>query len=155
MMLHAFKRTVCPPAIAALAIAAIMASAVAAAGKQFADYPASETFSGAPAPMDASTAPQQWSAVRQVIKDIIHDDMAKGPNFAGAYFLATVGCGTGCEVIFVIDLRTGVIYVSPDAASNDVLFQKDSRLIIIKENKFFDLPRSFQLFENGKFNPVE
>jgi hypothetical protein len=139
-----------------LASALIIATSASSAGtKQFSDFPASETHSGRSARLDTKTAPQNWSAVRSIVKQIILEEIAKGPNFAGAYYLATVGCGTGCEAIFVIDLRNGRIYSAPESGSNGVLFQKDSRLIILKENKMYDMPRINLLFENGGFKKVE
>lgn len=126
----------------------------AASLKQFSDFPALEALEGKAAPFAAEAAPEQWAAVRDIEKEIIQEEMAKGPNFAGAYYLATVGCGTACEAIFVIDLRDGRVFAAPESASNGVLFQKDSRLIIIKEDKFYDRPRKYLEFDKGKFGEV-
>lgn len=123
--------------------------------RQFSDFPVAETYDGKPAIIDNATAPENWLAVGPIEKDIIRDEMAKGPNFAGAYYLATVGCGSGCEAIFVIDLRNGKVYSSTEAASNGVLFQKDSSLIIIKGNPMYDLPQSYLVFHKGEFKKIE
>ena len=137
--------------IATVVALAMTARTHAAGLKQFSDFPATETFKGKVSALSAKAAPEQWSAVRKVEKDIIREEIAGGPNFAGAYYLATVGCGTNCDAIFVVDLRNGSIYAAPESASNGVFFQKDSRLIIIKENKDYDLPRAYLVFEQGKF----
>ncbi len=127
----------------------------AAASRQFSDYPAAVTFTGRPARLELATAPEQWSAIGQIDKQIIAEGMAKGANFAGAFYLATVGCGSSCEAIFVIDLRTGQIRMAPEAASNGVLYQPDSRLIIIVENEMYDQPRSYLVFDDGQFKRLE
>jgi len=127
----------------------------AAGPKQFSDYPAAHIYNGKGHQPDARSAPEQWSAVRPIVKDIIHNEMAKGPNFAGAYYLATVGCGSGCDAIFVIDLHNGHVFAAPQSATNGVSFQKDSRLIIIKENKDYHLPGTYLVFENNKFKALK
>jgi len=134
------------------ASAIVMAAQIhAAERKQFSDFPAKETFSGKISAPDAKTAPKQWSAVRKIFKDIIRQEMAKGANFAGDYYLATVGCGSSCEAIFVIDVHDGRVFAAPDSATNGVFFQKDSRLIIIRENKDYNLSRTYLVFEKGRF----
>ena len=143
---------------AAVLIAGLLAfveATFAAGPKQFKDFPVSASFEGRPANFDDSTAPKSWAAVRPIIKKIIQEGMAKGPNFAGVHYLATVGCGSGCEAIFVIDLRDGRIHRYPEAASNGVVFQKDSRLIILREDATTNRPRVYLVFENGKFNAVK
>lgn len=142
-------------AILAVVAVAFMSSARAAGFPQFSDFPATKTFSGDVAAPDASTAPENWAAVGEVVKDIIREDMAAGANFAGTYHLATVGCGSGCEAIFVIDVRDGRIHAAPEAATNGVLFRPDSRLIIIKKNPFYDLPRTYLLFDEGRFEVLQ
>lgn len=153
---HVKQRGVHPrAAIFALVAAAFMSVAQAAGSPQFSDHPATEAFNGDVATLDAGTAPENWAAVGEVVKDIIREDMAQGPNFAGAYHLATVGCGSACEAIFVIDVRDGRIHAAPEAATNGVLFRPDSRLIIIKEDPFYDLPRTYLLFDEGRFEVLQ
>lgn len=60
---------------------------------------------------------------------------AKEPNFAGHFYaVKDIGCGTGCEVIFVIDWNTGAIYYPP--MDNYFEVRKDSRLLIQKPYEF-------------------
>lgn len=138
-------------AIACVFVLALPEQSYAAGNKQFSDYPVRDFFSGKTSVPDAKTAPAQWSAVRKIEKDIIREEMTRGANFAGAYNLATVGCGSTCEAIFIIDLRNGRVFAAPETASNGAFFQKDSRLIILKENRDYGQPRRFLVFENSAF----
>jgi hypothetical protein len=55
---------------------------------------------------------------------------AEAPNFDGHYFAVHgIGCGTGCEVIFIVDWKTGRIFYPAWDASFEV--RKDSRLLIL------------------------
>ena len=121
---------------------------------QFADYPATEKFSGTPGEIDFSSD-QRWQAVRPVVKDIVREDVAKGPNFAGAYRLGEIGCGTACQNIFAVDLRDGRTIWAPIAPTAGVLFQKDSRLIIVRKNDIYKLPRRYLVLENGKITELK
>jgi hypothetical protein len=71
-----------------------------------------------------------------------------GPNFAGHYRVANWGCGAGCLMMVVVDLKTGAIYSPPMPAGapginqigipnlgtgwGDFDFRADSRLFIMK-----------------------
>lgn len=121
---------------------------------QFSDYPAYEKVETPAATPDEAGAPDAWKAANPIIKDIIAGEMRQGPNFAGAYFLATVGCGSGCEAIFVISLYDGEIFQAPVSATNGVLFQKDSQLIIVKENDMYDLPTKYLTFDGALFGEL-
>ena len=72
------------------------------------------------------------TAIRQAI--------AAGPNFAGAYTVIQIGCGTNCTLIYIADNRTGKVYEFPratDHPNNDdyldmrLTFKRTSRLIAI------------------------
>ncbi|HAF21422.1 MAG TPA: hypothetical protein DCK93_00685, partial [Blastocatellia bacterium] len=70
----------------------------------FKDYPASEMYKGATAPLVLTRADQtfktrlRWAAKNQK------------PNFAGHYILTSWGCGAECVMGAVIDARTGKAY---------------------------------------------
>lgn len=88
-----------------------------------------------------------------------------GVNFAGRYILTGWGCGTNCEVLAIIDARTGIAYfpkelsgvgigfcdgpggdVASDApAESDTLagvyYKQDSRLLVLQGFKGGDLNR--------------
>lgn len=56
-----------------------------------------------------------------------------GPNFAGHLALVTIGCGSSCVFVPVVDVQTGRVIKSPlggeDMLSLDMKYQIDSRLI--------------------------
>ena len=56
-----------------------------------------------------------------------------GPKFAGHLALVTIGCGSSCVFVPVVDVRTGRVFDSPlggdDMLSLDLKYQVDSRLI--------------------------
>jgi hypothetical protein len=141
--------------LAAVSIAS-SASGLAVQPFQFADFPAVETLTGVGARIDEETAPDSWWALDPLVKDIIQDEIAKtGPNFAGAYYLAIVGCGSGCEALFVIDSRDGKIFLVPESSTNGVRFQRDSRLIVIKEDSNFGSPRKYLVFDGASFAEID
>lgn len=120
---------------------------------QFADYPATEEFSGQPSKIDPSTD-DRFRALRPVVQEIIAEDVRKGPNFAGAYRLVEVGCGIACQNIAAIDLRNGQIIWAPIAPTAGVLFQADSRLIIIKADKHYNTPRRYLVLQDSTFKEI-
>ena len=121
---------------------------------QFADYPATETFSGTPSRIDEASA-ERLRAFQPAVQEIIAEDVAKGPNFAGAYRLFEVGCGTACQNIAAVNLSSGKIIWSPIGATAGVLFQKDSKLIIVKKDKIDNLPRRYLVLEGGKITELK
>lgn len=56
-----------------------------------------------------------------------------GPNFAGHLALVTIGCGSSCVFVPVVDVQTGRVFDSPlggeDMLSLDLKYRVDSRLI--------------------------
>jgi hypothetical protein len=130
------------PALAAVA-------AVAAGTLQFADYPASAKWSGKTARIDLG-ADETLRNLRPVIREIIAEDIARGPNFAGAYRLIEVGCGTACQSIVVVDLTGGNFLWAPISATAGVTFRKDSRLVIVNEDRTHKTGRRYLLLRNDK-----
>jgi hypothetical protein len=56
---------------------------------------------------------------------------AAGPNFAGHYTVVSMGCGSPCTVVAIVDARTSHVYMQESAfASWPPLFRRDSRLLI-------------------------
>lgn len=139
---------------ALLALSIGISSVNATDARQFADYPATEKLSGKPAKIDSSSD-DRFQALRPVVQEIIAEDIAKGPNFAGAYRLIEVGCGTACQNIAAIDLRNGKIIWAPIAPSAGVLFQSDSTLIIVKEDKHHNTPRRYLVLQDGAFREIK
>ena len=137
-----------------LAVSIALPNVNAADSLQFADYLATEKLSGKPAKIDPSSD-DKFQVLRPVVQEIIAEDVAKGPNFAGAYRLIEVGCGTACQNIAAIDLRNGRIIWAPIAPSAGVLFQRDSTLIIVREDKHYKTPRRYLVLQDGAIREIK
>jgi len=59
----------------------------------------------------------------------LREGAAEGPNFAGRYTVVYWGCGTGCQVVAVVDARTGRLSRQTLLTSNGVQYRRDSRLL--------------------------
>jgi hypothetical protein len=85
-------------------------------------------------------------------RTVLRQEIAQGPNFAGHYRLAVLGCGSSCAMFAVVNLKTGRVIVPkgfsytsgvhfavdqqkvfPDSQSGDGLFgfRSDSKLLVI------------------------
>ena len=102
----------------------------------FAEYPASERFSGKPA------APVFQTAGQRKFRTMIREGAAKGPNFAGRYTIADWGCGAGCVSIAVIDAKDGKVYDGP--------FQVLSWAMFTYEGKYKSNTPEFAPLDFGK-----
>ncbi len=81
---------------------------------------------------------------------------AKEPNFAGHYWISQdIGCGTGCQVIFVVDWKTGKIVSPPEDHAAE--FRKNSRVLILKPYESCTAYGSPQVYEfnSGKFKLLQ
>ena len=78
---------------------------VISATLDYPQYPEEKIFQGKPAEPDVAThkeARKYQTMLRQRSK--------QGPNFAGHYTIVTIGCGTSCAGIAVVDAQTGHVY---------------------------------------------
>ena len=96
--------------------AAIILLAAMAAGRIFAQtavpsfdrYRVVEArFSGKPA------TPLFKTSGDRSFRTAIREAETGGPNFAGHYTIAEIGCGGGCVSIAVVDAKTGAVYPGP------------------------------------------
>jgi hypothetical protein len=81
------------------------------------------------------------SADAKRYKTVLTDALKGGPNFAGTYTLARVGCGSSCNWIAIIDTKSGAV-VSPGftlsfantwiGSDEPVEFRRDSALVILR-----------------------
>lgn len=55
--------------------------------------------------------------------------LKNGPNFAGKYTVMTHGCGSSCQVSWIIDSETGVVLKDRIVSGFGVSYRPDSRLI--------------------------
>src|SRR5919199_362191 len=70
---------------------------------RFADYAVSHTSRGRrPAAVDVASAPYG-----RMFRTKLREGAAAGPTFAGHYTIVLWGCGTGCQIVAVVDARTG------------------------------------------------
>jgi len=64
----------------------------------------------------------------------IRDGAKAGPNFAGHLTLVEIGCGAGCRVVPVVDIRTGRVLDFPLGGEENLSlvlrYRPDSRLIV-------------------------
>jgi hypothetical protein len=59
----------------------------------------------------------------------LREAAVRPPNFADHYVVAEWGCGTGCAIHRLIDLKTGRIYEAP-GATRGFEYRIDSALVI-------------------------
>ena len=81
-------------------------------------------------------------------------------NFAGHYILASWGCGAGCVMGGVIDVKSGHVVMLPFTVSDwplDVTeplsFKKDSRLLVVQGSRNEQNPGTYYYrFDGNKFS---
>jgi hypothetical protein len=108
---------------------------------RFEDYRLAKTFVGKPAPANLRThrqAPMFRTNIRRIA--------AAGPNFAGLYSVGTWGCGSDCEMVGVIDARTGRVHVAPFQVW-EPSFRIDSALLISHESEIEQYLAGEPMFE--------
>ena len=103
---------------------------------RFEDYPVKEVFTGAPAAPILATAEEQMYRTRirngvargsdVWIGSYKNPIKAKGPNFAGHYFVVRWGCGSQCLMMATIDAKTGEIYEPPLAEKGSLSVPLDN-----------------------------
>lgn len=100
---------------------------------------------------------------RTVLRDSVTEN---GANFAGHYTLATWGCGTNCNQLAVINVKTGQTYFTPGIMSivmgvpNQTLdmteFKANSRLLkILGRTNGKDYGTWFYEWKNNRFKLVK
>jgi hypothetical protein len=104
---------------------------------RFEEYPAESTFSGKPAAVRLESA-----TYGKFYRTRLRDGAIKGPNFAGSFTIVTWGCGSSCQIVAVVEARTGRLSEQTLRTANGVQFQKTSRLIIADPVRQNDPPLS-------------
>jgi hypothetical protein len=92
---------------------------------RFEDYPASATYHGSPAPVRTDTA-----GYGRIYRTQLRRSARMGPNFAGAFTVVVWGCGSSCQIVAVIDARTGRLSKQTLHTTNGVEYRAESRLIL-------------------------
>jgi hypothetical protein len=93
---------------------------------RYEDYPVPQTFSGAPAPVDLSTA----EGARRY-RTVLRAGARAGPNFAGHFALVQWGCGSPCKEFAVIDVATGRVWRPHVWMGLGASFRLNSKLVIV------------------------
>jgi hypothetical protein len=92
----------------------------------FEDYPAPDSTSTIrPAPVQLETAPYG-----QMYRTKLREGAARGPNFAGRFTAVTWGCGTSCQILAVVDARTGRLSSETLLLAQGARFYRSSRLLL-------------------------
>ncbi len=78
----------------------------------------------------------------------LRNGLKKDPNFAGKYKVVTHGCGTSCQVNWIVDTENGKI-VDRIGSSHGISYKLDSRLIIKHPPTYEEMP--YNLTNHGTF----
>jgi len=93
---------------------------------KFSDFPVKEKSSGIAAELKFGADPRLAQYA-----DAIEKEAALGANFAGHFSLVALPCGTGCDMIAVVDLRDGMVHMVNLIAEFGLKFSPDSSLLIL------------------------
>lgn len=136
---------------------------------KFRDYPVREVFRGRPARVILTPEGRTF-------RTRLRDAARERPNFAGRYVVTTWGCGTGCRLGAIVDLKTGRVHWLPHPLCcwpygkppypEPLAFRLDSRLIVLTgargetDEREGEVGVHFYEFRNGRFRhlhaaPVE
>jgi hypothetical protein len=84
--------------------------------------------------------------------------MKDGPNFAGAYSLVQIGCGTGCSRAYIADNRTGRVFKLPRGGEDhfmlELSFELGSALLMARWADFDNDECVLEFFEWDGSNPT-
>jgi hypothetical protein len=111
---------------------------VVASEYQFDLYRVPRLYDGKARYPDFSGRDKEYSNFRTRIKQ----GEQQGSNFAGHYSIIQFGCGTGCSVVIMTDVETGVVYSFPLGGEEngrlELSFAPMSSLIVARWNVNFD-----------------
>lgn len=116
------------------------------------NYAVGEMYSGRLAPLDANSAPEA-----KTYQTALREGLKKGVNFAGKYTVVTVGCGTACQMHYVVDRETGKV-LDGLQSNTGATYSAGSSLFVVNppdtaidyEECRYCTPEAYK-FENGKF----
>jgi hypothetical protein len=126
---------------------------------RFEEHAVADTaFRGPPAPPQLASAPYG-----RVYRTKLREGAAQGPNFAGRYTVVVWGCGSGCQIVAVVDARTGRLSPETLHTMNGVSFRRASALLIADPVDSADPPPpgcascgtpAAYVWRDGRFVPV-
>lgn len=73
---------------------------------QFKDYPVYNTYKGKPVRVNLNSHPK----AREYRDQLEYKVNYSGTNFAGHYTVVSIGCGSSCQFILIVDTKTGNVY---------------------------------------------
>lgn len=115
---------------------------------KFKDYPARETYKGKVAPVDLnsdSEAHQYRTRLREGVKN--------GPNFAGHYVAITIGCGSNCQMQWIVNAKNGKV-IDKFMSSLGAGFHLNSNLLILNPPTD-ELAEKYKEMPNASFLSTE
>jgi len=93
---------------------------------RFEEYAVADTtFRGRPAPVQLRSA-----EYGRTYRTKLREGADSGPNFAGRYTVVLWGCGSNCQIVAVVDARTGRLSRQTLHTMNGVAFRRSSALIV-------------------------
>lgn len=92
---------------------------------KFDDYLVTEEFRGVPVPVQLRSA-----RYGRTFRTRLREAARGGPNFAGTFTVVIWGCGAPCQMVALIDARSGRLSRQLLQTSNGVEFRANSRLIL-------------------------
>lgn len=92
--------------------------------ERFEEWPATEEYKSIADDID-------WSSHKDAkkFKTRLQEGLEKGPNYAGKYAVITHGCGSSCQVNWIVDVENGKV-VDVVSSTYGVQYKKDSRLLV-------------------------
>ena len=91
----------------------------------FADYPATVAPDPLVEHVDMSSHPDA-----SLFESALNAAVGQPADFAGVYRVVTVGCGTSCQAVVIVDASNGQVHTGPTAELG-ISYQVDSRLIAV------------------------
>jgi hypothetical protein len=65
-------------------------------------------------------------------RTVLREGAVLPPDFAGRCKVVSWGCGSPCHEFAIVDLKTGLVYVSPEGYSVGIGFRLDSNLLVLE-----------------------
>ncbi|MFN2566712.1 MAG: hypothetical protein ABR499_17080 [Gemmatimonadaceae bacterium] len=125
---------------------------------RFEDYAVTDTALRRPRPARVDLASAEYG---RMYRTKLREGAAAGPNFAGHYTIVLWGCGTSCQIVAVVDARTGRLSRQTLLTANGVQYRRDSRLLLADPRTPEPPPDcascgtpAYYQWRNGRFEPV-
>ena len=94
---------------------------------RFEEYAVTDTFLGRRQPAEVRLGSAPYG---RMYRTKLREGAARGPNFAGRFTVVLWGCGTGCQIVAVVDARTGRLSRQTLLTASGVEYRRDSRLLL-------------------------